>query len=60
LSKEIKDLTEDNAKLKQEIRSLDEKLEMNSSSENNNRSLTNVDLLKRISQLEKVVFGKEE
>ena len=43
---EIKDLMDDNQKLKQEI--------------SNTKTLTNVDLLKRISQLEKVVFGKEE
>ena len=62
LDKDIKDLTGDNNKLKQEIRYLKEQLEIQSSSENinNNRSITNVDLLKRISQLEKVVFGKEE
>jgi len=53
-------LLEDNNKLKQEIRYLKEQLEMKSSSDNNTRTLTNVDLLKRISQLEKVVFGKEE
>lgn len=58
--KDLKDLMEDNSKLKQEIRLLKEQLEINKSSENNTRTLTNVDLLKRISQLEKVVFGKEE
>ncbi len=57
---EIKDLMDDNQKLKQEIRSLNEKLEISKSSESNTKTLTNVDLLKRISQLEKVVFGKEE
>ena len=56
----IKDLMEDNSKLKQEIRVLNEQLEVSKSSENNTKTLTNVDLLKRISQLEKVVFGKEE
>lgn len=56
--KEIKDLKEDNAKLKAEIRSLREQLMAASSSENSGTS--NVDLLKRISQLEKVVFGKYE
>jgi len=60
LDKDIKNLLEDNNKLKQEIRYLKEQLEMKSSSDNNTRTLTNVDLLKRISQLEKVVFGKEE
>ena len=57
---EIKDFMDDNQKLKQEIRSLNEKLEISKSSESNTKTLTNVDLLKRISQLEKVVFGKEE
>ena len=60
LENEIKDLMDDNQKLKQEIRSLNEKLEISKSSESNTKTLTNVDLLKRISQLEKVVFGKEE
>ncbi len=58
--KDIKDLMEDNSKLKQEIRYLKEHLELNKSSENTNRVSNNVDLLKRISQLEKAVFGKEE
>lgn len=56
--KEIKDLREDNAKLKAEIRSLKEQLTAASSSEGS--GVNNVDLLKRISQLEKVVFGKYE
>ena len=56
--KEMKDLREDNAKLKAEIRSLREQLVAASSSENS--GVNNVDLLKRISQLEKVVFGKYE
>ena len=60
LDKDIKDLTGDNNKLKHEIRYLKEQLELQSYSENTNRNITNVDLLKRISQLEKVVFGKEE
>lgn len=56
---EIKNLTEDNAKLKAEIRSLREQL-VASESSNNSSSTNNVDLLRRISQLEKVVFGKYE
>lgn len=56
--KEMKDLREDNAKLKAEIRSLREQLVATSSSDSG--SVNNVDLLKRISQLEKVVFGKYE
>ena len=60
LDKQVKDLTDDNNKLKQEIRYLNEQLEIKASQESNTRTLTNVDILKRISQLEKVVFGKEE
>ena len=56
---EIRDLTEDNAKLKAEIRSLREQL-VASESSNNNSGTSNVELLRRISQLEKVVFGKYE
>ena len=56
--KEMKDLREDNAKLKTEIRSLREQLLAASSNEGS--GVNNVDLLKRISQLEKVVFGKYE
>ena len=60
LDKDLKDAASDNQKLKQEIRYLKEQLEIKNASENSNRGLTNVDILKRISQLEKVVFGKEE
>lgn len=58
LEKDIKDLTDDNIKLKQEIRRLQEVA--SSSSDAPSRSINNVDLLKRISQLEKVVYGNNE
>ena len=58
LEKNVKDLTEDNIKLKQEIRRLQEIA--SSSSDTPSRSTSNVDLLKRISQLEKVVYGNNE
>lgn len=57
LEKNIKDLTEDNMKLKQEIRRLQGELSTN---EAPTRTINNIDLLKRISQLEKVVYGKDE
>ena len=60
IEKDLKDATEDNRKLKQEIRYLKEQLELKSTSDISNRGLTNVDILKRLSQLEKVVFGKDE
>ena len=52
---EIKALEEENAKLKAEIRNLKASLDIASSP----KSVTNVDLLKRISDLEKVVYGEE-
>ncbi len=61
LEKEVKDLLEENSNLKKEIRTLNEQLEISKNeAENNTHTLTNLDLLKRISQLEKAVFGKEE
>ena len=51
---EIKALESDNAKLKAEIRNLKASLEI----ANSNKGVTNVDLLKRISDLEKVVYGE--
>lgn len=58
LEKDIKNLTDDNIKLKQEIRRLQD--EASSMVEAPSRSANNVDLLKRISQLEKVVYGNNE
>ena len=58
LEKNIKDLTDDNIKLKQEIRRLQEVASSNS--EVPSRSANNVDLLKRISNLEKIVYGNNE
>ena len=61
LEKELKDSNDDNRKLQQEIRNLKEKiLIMNNDEANNTKQITNLDIIKRISQLEKVVFGKEE
>ena len=47
-----------NEKLKQEIRNLNAELQTNHSEPT--RTPSNVDLLKRISQLEKVVYGNNE
>ena len=56
LKNDNKYLAEDNAKLKAEYRKL--KNEENNGSSNN--SFNNIDLLKRISNLEKIVYGKDE
>ncbi len=55
LINEIRALENDNAKLKSEIRKLKASLDIAGS----NKGITNVDLLKRISDLEKVVYGEE-
>ncbi len=61
LEKDIKDLNDDNMKLKQELRRLKTTIAAAEGSEANaTRSVNNVDLLRRISQLEKIVFGKDE
>jgi len=55
LDSEKRELIEENLKLKQELRENNEKLELlkNTSS----KEMTNVDMLRRISMLEKIVFG---
>ena len=58
LEKDIKNLMEDNSKLKQEIRRLQS--EVDSTNNAPSRSISNVDLLKRISNLEKIVYGNNE
>ncbi len=59
--KEISSLTNDNISLKNEIRRLRTNIEAAEDSGNSsNKYVNNVDLLRRLSQLEKVVFGKNE
>ena len=55
--KELKDLSDDNIKLKQELRRLKTTIEAAEDSESGSRTSNNVDLLRRISQLEKIVYG---
>lgn len=54
---EIKQLTEDNLQLKQEIRILKTKIEALKDTDIDNGS-SNVDVLKRLSNLEKIIYGK--
>lgn len=58
--KENQELMEDNMKLKNEIRKLRNLLETQESASSRNTSVNNIDLLRRISQLEKIVYGKNE
>ena len=57
LEKENRELAEENAELKQEVRSLNSSIETVKGGE---KEITNVDLLRRISKLEKIILGKEE
>lgn len=57
LEKERKALVTENQELKQEIRNLKASIEAVKSEE---KEITNVDLLRRISQLEKIILGKEQ
>lgn len=56
--KMISELTEENNKLKNEIRKLRNILEAQESSNSRSSNVNNIDLLRRISQLEKFVYGK--
>ena len=57
LVKENKALLEENNRLKNEQRKLKELQNINDNSKNN---VNNVDILRRLSQLEKIVYGKSE
>ncbi len=57
LERQNKMLTDDNVSLKQEIRNLKSSIE---SVKGSDKEITNVDLLRRISQLEKIILGKEQ
>ncbi len=55
---EKKELMEDNIRLKQEIRTLKMKLEV--VKEKPSAEINNADLLSRLSNLEKIIYGREE
>ena len=58
LERDKKQLVEDNIGLKQEIRNLKTKIEVLTESDNSGNT-TNADMLRRISKLEKIIYGKE-
>ncbi len=58
IEKDKKDLIEDNIKLKQEIRNLRTKLSV-VGEDSNGTNTSNADLLRRLSNLEKIIYGKE-
>lgn len=60
--KEKEELLDEIMKLKQENRNLKMSIEIAkaSDSDESGRSVSNVDVMKRLSQLEKIVYGKDE
>ena len=60
LETEKKSLIEDNIRLKQEIRNMSTKLDVIKDSDSNESSSTNnADVLRRLSNLEKIIYGRE-
>ncbi len=57
LEKEKDELSDEILRLKQELRNANINVEI---AKANDKNISNVDLLKRISNLEKVIFGKED
>ena len=57
LEHELKEAIGDNEKLRKELRNMKSKLEI--VSESSNKGVTNVDIIKRISELEKIVYGED-
>ena len=58
LEKENKHLAEDNISLKQEVRKLKNKIEVLADNDGSGNT-SNADVLRRISKLEKIIYGKE-
>ncbi len=58
--KEKEELQEEIMNLKQEIRNLKTNIEIAKSGSNDRKEVTNLDIMRRLSQLEKIVYGKEE
>jgi len=58
LEREKKQLVEDNIQLKQEVRNLKTKIDVLAEADGSGNS-SNVDVLRRISKLEKIIYGKE-
>jgi DivIVA domain-containing protein len=58
--KEKADLQDEILALKQEIRNLKTSIEIAKTDGEENKNVSNIDVLKRLSQLEKIVYGKDE
>lgn len=60
LEKEKDEQLEEILSLKQEIRNLKTSVEISSKASSSSEGKSNIDILKRLSQLEKIVYGKDE
>ncbi len=60
IEKDNRELTEENNRIKSEYRKLRDKIDSVSHSTENTGAMTNLDLLRRISNLEKTVYGRED
>lgn len=60
--KEKEELLDEIMNLKQEIRNLKTSIEIakESDADDNTKNISNVDVIRRLSQLEKIVYGKDE
>ena len=58
--KEKEELLEEMMALKQEIRNLKMSIEIARSNDGESKEVTNIDVIRRLSQLEKIVYGKDE
>lgn len=58
--KEKDELTDEVLRLKQELRDANVNVEIAKMSTRDSSAISNVDILKRLSNLEKVIFGKDE
>ena len=59
MKKTQKEIMEENARLKQENRSLHTKLDVLSETGGESANVSNADVLRRLSNLEKIIYGKE-
>lgn len=59
-NKEKEELLDEIMQLKQEIRNLKTSLDIALSGEAEDKNISNLDIIKRLSQLEKIVYGKDD
>ena len=59
LESDKKELLDDNLRLKKELRNLRSKLELATTNDSQGATGVNADLLRRLSNLEKIIYGKD-